>query len=299
MADGAVTGQKTDPSSVQSRIAGSCAVDNAIRAIGLDGTVSCEPVAGGVGDITGVTVGAGLSGGGVSGDVSVSVATGGITSALVADGTLSGADVADGSLLGGDVSDGTLTGADISDAAIASTDVTDASLASIDIADGSLTSSDIADHTISSVDIANSSIASVAIADGNVVSTDIGDGSVALVDRGADSVNSAKIADASVTSADLGDGTVASADVDSEALWLVGGNNFATSSAKVFGSSNQAPLEFRAGEAHVQRFEPNSTSPNVIAGDPSNSVTAGVRGATSAGGGVISDLTFALGAPTA
>jgi trimeric autotransporter adhesin len=34
------------------------------------------------------------------------------------------------------------------------------------------------------------------------------------------------------------------------------------------------------------RYEPNAISPNVIGGSPVNNVTAGVRGATIAGGGV-------------
>jgi hypothetical protein len=48
------------------------------------------------------------------------------------------------------------------------------------------------------------------------------------------------------------------------------------------------------------RYEPNSVSPNVIGGSAANSVTAGVRGATIAGGGVPAEDTdpnFSLGAP--
>jgi hypothetical protein len=48
------------------------------------------------------------------------------------------------------------------------------------------------------------------------------------------------------------------------------------------------------------RFEPNAVSPNVIGGNPANTVTSGVRGATIAGGGVpagATDPDFSLEAP--
>jgi hypothetical protein len=60
-----------DTSAVQRRVTGTCASTNAVRVIGSDGTVTCEPIP--QGDITGVTAGQGLSGGGNSGAVTLSV----------------------------------------------------------------------------------------------------------------------------------------------------------------------------------------------------------------------------------
>ena len=68
---GGIGSAAVNAAQVQLRISGACPAGQAMRSVGQDGSVTCEAA---VGDITGIVAGAGLVGGGQTGELDLSVA---------------------------------------------------------------------------------------------------------------------------------------------------------------------------------------------------------------------------------
>ncbi len=113
IAPGIVGTAEIVPTQVQARVGSGCAFGQAIRQIGVDGSVVCEALGGGGGSITAINPGAGLAGGGSSGAVTLGVAPLGITAALLADGAVASAKIASDAIDGSKIADGSVGTPDI------------------------------------------------------------------------------------------------------------------------------------------------------------------------------------------
>ncbi|MCB0534680.1 MAG: hypothetical protein KDD14_20925, partial [Saprospiraceae bacterium] len=71
--------------------------------------------------------------------------------------------------------------------------------------------------------------------------------------------------------------------------WSLNGNAGTVDSTNFIGTTDAVPLNFRVNNARVLRLEFDDNQfddgPNIIAGSPGNSVSAGIVGATISGGG--------------
>ena len=93
IANGAVGATQTDASQVQRRVGTACATGSSIRQIDADGGVQCQLDDVGTGDITSVSAGTALSGGGLSGALTLSVGNNAITAAQLANGAVGAAQI--------------------------------------------------------------------------------------------------------------------------------------------------------------------------------------------------------------
>jgi len=119
---------------VQSRVVGSCPPGNSISAINLNGTVVCELDDIGLGDISSVTAGAGLTGGGTIGDVTLAIATSGVTSSHLAPDSVGASEIATGAVGTSEIATDAVGSSEIATDAVGALEVLDGSLQDIDLA---------------------------------------------------------------------------------------------------------------------------------------------------------------------
>ncbi len=113
------------------------------------------------GDITAVTAGAGLTGGGPAGAIALSIAIDGVTSSNILDGTISSDDLDVNSVGSSEIINGSVTSADIANSTITGTDIASNTITAVDIAAGGVATSEILNLTIMNADI--NSAAAIAV----------------------------------------------------------------------------------------------------------------------------------------
>ena len=340
---------------LQRRVTGTAPAGRFVTGINADGTVATGVDQVGTGDITGVTAGTGLTGGGASGNVTLNVqfgGTGAATAAARSDHTNSWASLtglpagfADGldNDSGGDITGVTagtgLTGGGTSGTVTISADtaylqrrvtgtapayqfvkavnadgsvVTSAAITGVAAGTG-LTGGGTSGSVSLAVSFAGSgaagtasrsdhnhdaayvnegqanSVTSAMIVNGTVTTSDISDGTINAVDL-RDGAALAEILDndgaASGLDADLLDG------VHAAGLWNTLGNSGLTSGTHFLGTTDNVAVDLRVNGLRALRLSPNATSPNILGGYSGNSIAAGVAGAVIAGGGAAGATNF-------
>jgi hypothetical protein len=164
---------------------------------------------GGGGDITGVTAGTGLSGGGTSGDVTLTAVLGdSIDSSEITDGTITNADINAAAAIADTKLATISTAGKVADSALSS---------SVSLLGSSIESSEIADGTIVDADVSGTAaIAWTKVSKSGAVASDVGAASAAHVHAAGD-ITSGELSDARVSDTLTASNLVAGSSVVSDA----------------------------------------------------------------------------------
>lgn len=153
-----------------------------------------------------------------------------------------------------------------------------------------LVAATVSDGAITSTKLATAAVTSTHLATGSVGASQIASGAVGSTQLATSAVGATQLASGAVTAAKLGASSVGSSALDltglTTVLWKAGGNSGTTAGTHFLGTTDNVALELKANSVRALRLEPNtSAAPNVIGGAAVNSASAGVVGATIAGGG--------------
>lgn len=158
--------------------------------------------------ISSITGTDGLTGGGNNGNLFLSIANGGVTTAKIADGAVSSQKIANGAVGNAQLANNSVNTNNIVPGAVNNLQLADNSVTSNKISSGAITANQLSNGSVTETKLANNSVTNNKLTDNSVTTSKISQDAVTTNQLANNSVTDSKLADNSVTGNKIADGSV-------------------------------------------------------------------------------------------